>query len=172
MLATGLKPAIGSETAMAQQLWLLRHGDAEPHAARHDADRRLTAKGEKQARIAGQAMAKLGLQFAAVFTSPRVRARDTARLAAKPLKADPRVHQALSAGFDADEARALLASQGDNAKVLVVGHEPDFSQTVFDLTGGRIDLKKGGLAAVRMDGTRGELFDLLRPKELEQISGG
>ena len=35
---------------MAQQLWLLRHGDAEPHGARHDADRRLTAKGEKQAR--------------------------------------------------------------------------------------------------------------------------
>jgi phosphohistidine phosphatase len=52
----------------------------------------------------------------------------------------------------------------------VVGHEPDFSQTVHDLTGGRIDLKKGGLAAVRVDGTRGELFDLLRPKELEEIT--
>jgi phosphohistidine phosphatase len=157
---------------MAQQLWLLRHGDAEPHGVRHDADRRLTAKGEKQARLAGQAMARLGLEFAAVFTSPRVRARDTARLAAKPLKADPMVHQALSAGFDAAEARALLAAQGDDARILVIGHEPDFSQTVFDLTGGRIDLKKGGLAGVRVDGTRGELIDLLRPRELEEITGG
>ena len=155
---------------MAQQLWLLRHGDAEPHGARQDADRRLTAKGEKQARVAGEAMAKLGLEFAAVYTSPRVRARDTARLAAKPLKADPMVHQPLTAGFDAEDARALLAAQGDDARVLVVGHEPDFSQTVHDLTGGRIDLKKGGLAAVRLEGARGELFDLLRPKELEVIS--
>jgi phosphohistidine phosphatase len=137
---------------MAQQLWLLRHGDAEPHGTRHDADRRLTAKGEKQARAAGEALVKLGLEFAAVYTSPRVRARDTARLAA-------------------DEARALLAGQGDGARVLVVGHEPDFSQTVYDLTGGRIDLKKGGIAAVRMDGTRGELIDLLRPKEIEEITG-
>src|SRR5919197_2060968 len=115
-------------------------------------------------------MAQLGLEFAAVYTSPPVRARNPAGLAAKPLKADPRVHQALSAGFDAEEARALLAAQGDSARVLVVGHEPDFSQTVHDLTGARIDLKKGGLAAVRLDGTRGELFALLRPKELEEIS--
>jgi phosphohistidine phosphatase len=156
---------------MAQQLWLLRHGDAESHGSRHDADRRLTAKGQKQARVAGQAMARLGLQFAAVFTSPRVRARDSARLAAKELDADPLVHQPLSAGFDADEARALLAGFGDDARILVVGHEPDFSQTVFDLTGGQVDLKKGGLAAVRLDGTSGELFDLLRPKELEEIAG-
>jgi phosphohistidine phosphatase len=155
---------------MAQQLWLLRHGDAEPHGSRHDADRKLTDKGQKQARVAGEALARLGLQFAAVLTSPRVRARDTARLAAKALKADPMVHQPLSAGFDVAEARAVLAGYGDDARVLIVGHEPDFSQTVHDLTGGRIDLKKGGVAGVRVDGTRGELIDLLRPKELEEIA--
>jgi phosphohistidine phosphatase len=154
---------------MAQQLWLLRHGDAEPHGARHDADRRLTAKGEKQARMAGEALARLGLEFAAVYTSPRVRARDTAHLAAEALKADPLIHQPLSAGFDADEARALLAAAGDGARILLVGHEPDFSQTVHDLTGARIDLKKGGLAGVRVDGSAAELIDLLRPKELEEI---
>jgi phosphohistidine phosphatase len=154
---------------MAQQLWLLRHGDAEPHEARHDADRRLTAKGEKQARMAGVALARLGLEFAAVYTSPRVRARDTAHLAAEALKADPVIHQPLSAGFDADEARALLAAAGDGARVLLVGHEPDFSQTVHDLTGARIDLKKGGIAGVRVDGSAAELIDLLRPREVEEI---
>ena len=53
--------------------------------------------------------------------------------------------------------------------MLVVGHEPDFSQVVHDLTGARIDFKKGGIAAVRLDGTRGELIVLLRPRELEPI---
>ena len=154
---------------MAQQLWLIRHGDAEPHGARHDADRRLTAKGEKQARMAGEALARLGLEFAADYTSPRVRARDTAHLAAEALKADPVIHQPLSAGFDADEARALLAAAGDGARVLLVGHEPDFSQTVHDLTGARIDLKKGGIAGVRVDGSAAELIDLLRPREVEEI---
>jgi phosphohistidine phosphatase len=156
---------------MAQQLWLLRHGDAEPHGVRHDADRRLTEKGERQARMAGKALARLGLQFVAVYTSPRVRARDTARLAAEELETDPLVHQPLSAGFDADEALTLLAAHGEDARVLLVGHEPDFSQVVHDLTGGRIDLKKGGIAAVRVDGRSGEQIDLLRPKEIEEIAG-
>ena len=53
--------------------------------------------------------------------------------------------------------------------MLVVGHEPDFSQVVYDLTGGRVDFKKGGIAAVRLDSTRGELIALLRPRELERI---
>ena len=155
---------------MAQQLWLLRHGDAEPHGVRHDNDRRLTEKGERQGRMAGKALAKLGVNFAAVFTSPRVRARDTARLACEEIGADPLVHQPLSAGFDVEEALALLAGYGEDARLLLVGHEPDFSQVVFDLTGGRIDLKKGGIAAVRVDGRQGEQFDLLRPKEIEEIA--
>jgi phosphohistidine phosphatase len=40
---------------------------------------------------------------------------------------------------------------------------------VHDLTGARIDMKKGGVAGVRMDGTRGELIVLLRPRELDRI---
>ena len=41
-------------------IWLLRHGDAEAEAA-DDAARRLTAKGERQARAAGAALAALGV---------------------------------------------------------------------------------------------------------------
>jgi phosphohistidine phosphatase len=42
---------------------------------------------------------------------------------------------------------------------------------VHDLTGARVDLKKGGVAAVRLDGTHsGELLVLLRPRELEAIA--
>ena len=63
----------------------------------------------------------------------------------------------------------LLQPHDDGSCVLVVGHEPDFSQVVHDLTGARIALKKGGLAAVRLRGSRGELSVLLRPRELDRI---
>ena len=154
---------------MAQQLWLLRHGDAEPHDTRPDPDRQLTPRGERQAIAAGRALRALGVEFAAAFTSPRVRAAETARLACESLGIEPVVHEPLSGGFDVDDARALLAGHDPNARVLVVGHEPDFSQVVLDLVGGRIDLKKGGVAAVRLDGSRAELIVLLRPREVESL---
>ena len=54
--------------------------------------------------------------------------------------------------------------------MLVVGHEPSFSQVVHDLTGGRVDFKKGAVVAVRVDGGRGELIVMLRPRELESLA--
>src|SRR4051794_18952319 len=155
---------------MAQQLWLLRHGEAEPHEARADADRRLTPRGERQARAAGAALAALNAEFDAVYASPRVRALDTARLACESLGVEPSVEDSLSGGFAVADARALLNAHDADARVLVVGHEPDFSQVVHDLTGGRVDFKKGGVAAVRL-GTSPELMVLLRPRELESIAG-
>ena len=156
---------------MAQQLWLLRHGEAEPHDARPDDERRLTDRGRAQSRAAGAALAALKVEIHLAFMSPKVRARDTALLACETLGIQPVEHAALAAGFDADEALALLAAAGVDQRVLAVGHEPDFSQVVFDLGGGRIDMKKGGIAALRLDGTRGELIVLLRPREIDRISG-
>ena len=57
---------------MAEQLWILRHGEAEPHDARPDPQRRLTERGEGQSRAAGRALAALELTFQLVATSPRV----------------------------------------------------------------------------------------------------
>jgi phosphohistidine phosphatase len=154
---------------MARQVWLLRHGEAEPHDAKDDAARELTERGRDQARAAGRALAALGVHIDFAFTSPKVRARDTAILACEALGCDPIEHEPLAGGFDRDDVLELLAIAGDDRRVLVVGHEPDFSQVVHDLTGGRIALKKGGLAAVRWDGTRGELMVLLRPREFDRI---
>ena len=39
---------------------------------------------------------------------------------------------------------------GDDKRVLFVGHNPDFEQVVHDLTGGAVEMKKGGVAGVRM----------------------
>ena len=156
---------------MPRELWLLRHGDAEPGDEVPDHQRRLTQKGERQAAVAGRALARLGLDFALALTSPRVRAADTARLACRELGLEPVEHEPLSGGFDADEARALLGGQPGEAQVLAVGHEPDFSQVVHDLTGGRVDLKKGGVAGLKVRSGAGELLVLMRPAELEALAG-
>ncbi len=154
---------------MAQQLWFLRHGEAEPHGARPDSDRELTDRGREQSRTAGRALAELGVAVNLALASPKARALQTAQLACAALGVEPVEHAALAEGFDAKEARALLGAAGADQCVLVVGHEPDFSRVVHDLTGARIDLKKGGVAAVRMDGRGGELVALLRPRELGRI---
>jgi phosphohistidine phosphatase len=65
-------------------IYLLRHGDAEPGDG-DDAARRLTGKGERQAKAAGKALAALGVSVDACLSSPKTRALDTARLAAEPL---------------------------------------------------------------------------------------
>ncbi len=154
---------------MALQLWFLRHGEAEPHDARPDHDRRLTERGEEQSRAAGRALAALELEFQLVLTSPKVRALDTARLACEALGAEPAVHEPLAEGFDLDDALALAAEAGDARRVLLVGHNPDLEDVVRGLTGGTIDLKKGGVAGVRMQDGHGELIVLLRPRELVRI---
>jgi phosphohistidine phosphatase len=155
---------------MAAQLWFLRHGEAEPHGARPDADRRLTDRGEAQARAAGAALAALGIPLAHVLASPKVRARDTAALAATAGGLpEPSLHAEL-VGLDRAAALAFAALGGEDGHVLLVGHEPDFSQVVHDLTGSRADVKKGGVVGVRL-GTPGELLVLLRPRELAAIAG-
>jgi phosphohistidine phosphatase len=156
---------------MANQLWLLRHGEAEPHDAKPDFDRELTERGRDQSRSAGRALSALELTFQAVYTSPKVRARDTALLACEALGEEPIVTPVLAEAFSVADARDLLLGVEPDGRILVVGHNPDFAQVVHDLTGARVDFKKGGVAGVRLDGTRGELIALLRPRELDRITG-
>jgi phosphohistidine phosphatase len=155
---------------VAPQLWLLRHGEAVPHDSKPDPERELTARGERQSSAAGAALARLGVEFAAIYSSPKVRALHTAKLAAESLNVEPEIEDVLTDDFEVEDAIELLARHDADARVLVVGHEPSFSQVVYDLTGGRIDFKKGGIAAVRMKGRQGELVVLLRPRELESLA--
>jgi phosphohistidine phosphatase len=154
---------------MALQLWLLRHGEAVPHDAKPDDERELTERGRDQSRAAGRSLSALEVEVHLCFTSPKVRARETAELACAELGVEPMVHEPLAGDFDGRDALELLSAAEGDQRVLIVGHEPDFSQVVHDLSGARIDLKKGGVAGLRMDGSRGELIVLLRPRELDRI---
>jgi phosphohistidine phosphatase len=153
-----------------QQLWLLRHGEAVPHESKPDFERELTPRGERQSAAAGEALARLGLEFTACYTSPLVRAAETADLACKALNVTPEHRDAVGKGFDVGVVRELLAEHDDGEKILVVGHNPSFEQVVLDLTGARVDFKKGGVAAIRVSAGRGDLLALLRPRELESLA--
>ena len=152
---------------MAQQLWMLRHGEAVPHGSKPDAERELTPRGRRQSDAAGAALAALNEEFAACYTSPKVRARETAELACAHLSIEPIIEESLANGFSRVDALALLEAHDADAHVLIVGHEPTFSQVVYDFTGGRVDFKKGGVAALRASG---DLLVLTRPKELEALA--
>lgn len=143
-------------------IYLLRHGEAEEDHG-DDAARRLTAKGERQARAAGNALVSMEARIEACLTSPKVRAADTARLACEALSLKPETAHELRGGlFD---SLSLVAGRGN---VLLVGHEPDFSNEIARLTGARAKLRKGGLALV--EGST--LLALLRPRDLAALAEG
>ena len=143
-------------------IWLLRHGDAEDGGGKADADRELTEKGEQQSVYAGRALKRVGVELDVCLTSPKLRAKRTAELACDVLGAEVEVDERLAGGdFDPLE---LAAGRGE---VLLVGHEPDFSGAVAMVTGSRVKMKKGGIAAIDDHA----LHVLLRPKDLKAIAG-
>jgi phosphohistidine phosphatase len=143
-------------------IWLLRHGDAEAGESKPDADRDLTEKGERQSRNAGKALKALGVPLDVCLTSPKLRAKRTAELACAELGVPVEEDDRLGGGdFDPLE---LAAGRGE---VMLVGHEPDFSSAVALVTGSRVKMKKGGIAAIDDH----LLHALLRPKDLKQTAG-
>jgi len=141
-------------------IWLLRHADAENGTP--DEQRPLSAKGERQAQATGEALALLDLGLQACVSSPKLRAVQTARPVCEALGLTPVEDPRLEGGpFDAG---AIACEHGE--RVLLVGHDPDFSAAVHKLTGAQVRLPKGAIAAV----DRGELKALLRPSELQALA--
>lgn len=158
------------------KLFFLRHGIAEDQSPTgRDADRRLTAEGVMEMEAVAAGMAALGLRFDVIHTSPRVRARHTAEIAAAALglSAQVTLAPALSYGCGLAELRELLASVDGKARVLLVGHQPDLSLNVGALIGGgRVQMKKASLACVdvsHIEPGRGELRWLLHAEHLRKI---
>jgi phosphohistidine phosphatase SixA len=71
----------------------------------------------------------------------------------------------LRPGFDAVQLRKMLKNFSGKS-LMVVGHEPDFTRTIFQLTGGKTKLSKTGVALVELeaDSMKGELRWLVPPK--------
>jgi hypothetical protein len=135
-----------------RQLWFLRKA-SPPHDARPDDVRRSPSAVAKPV-APRPPLARDGGRLPEGLHDPKL--RPPTPLAAARSSGSAVTHDPQRSGFD---RLALLARlhgpSGEDQRVLVVGHEPDFSQVVHDLTGARIDMKKGGVAGVRIDGSRG-----------------
>jgi phosphohistidine phosphatase len=141
---------------VALRLYFLRHGKAMSRAEWHEDDglRPLTPEGEGEVQLVGSRLAGMGLQPGLIVSSPLARARRTAELVAEALgmSEDLVLDQRLAPGFDRAALSAVIADRGPVGSLMVVGHEPDFSDTIGELTGGRVVCKKAGLARVDVDG--------------------
>jgi phosphohistidine phosphatase len=151
------------------ELILLRHGKAEDTNRDNDFARVLVEKGYKQARRAAQLLKATENLPDVVLTSPLVRACQTAVQFCKTAKlSDPVVQDWIACGMTPETAIEQLAGFKEFNRVMIVGHEPDFSglvESVLGVSGGAIDFKKGAIACLTITPpkTRGTLHYLIPP---------
>jgi phosphohistidine phosphatase len=154
------------------QLYFLRHGVADwpDWDPARDDERPLTDTGVTRMKAEAKKIRRLDLGLKAILTSPLVRARQTAEAVAERIELKAVEEPALAPGFNGQRLQEILKRYPDAGALLLVGHEPDFSRTIAQLIGGgRIAMKKGGLARVDLESTdppKGQLVWLLAPKTL------
>jgi phosphohistidine phosphatase len=148
------------------ELYFLRHGEADwPEWKKSDDERPLTKRGKREMRDVAKFLDRLKVRPNLIVTSPLPRAAQTAEIAADYLKAKLRKDELLAPGFGASKLRTVLKRH--RARVLMlVGHEPDFTQVISELTGASLKLSKGGVALLDVDpeSEEGKLLWLFPPK--------
>ena len=160
-------------------VYLLRHGDAEGHAASGgDAARALTAEGSDKLERAARAWKRVVGPVDRLFVSPLLRAQQTAAIFRRALaeRAEVETEPALLPSADPLLALDLLHAgcSGGSEGVACVGHEPHLGRLLGLLLTGSdraIPLRKGMLAMVEIDSAAsmlGRLVAILSQK----VAGG
>ena len=150
-------------------LFFLRHGQAGDRETWQgpDEERPLTDEGRAEIEAVATFLAHRALRLDAVVSSPLVRARQTAEIVAVRLAMTLDIDDLLAPGLDVKRLWRLVRLHPGARRILLVGHEPDFSATIQEVIGGgTVTMKKGGLARVRLadQGTpRGSLLWLAPP---------
>jgi phosphohistidine phosphatase len=151
---------------LTMQLYFLRHGEADwPNWTKPDDERPLTDFGKKEVRQVAKFLNRLKVKPDLIVTSPLPRALQTAEVAAEQLKTKLRQDEALEPGFGISELRTVLKRHRSQV-LMLVGHEPDFSNVISALTGASLKLSKAGVALVNIDpeAEKGRLLWLFPPK--------
>ncbi len=134
---------------------LLRHGKSDwASDTGNDRDRPLAKRGQRAARSMGEFLARTALVPDAAITSPAVRAHTTVELAMKAGGWDcpVRVSEALYGEGPYAVLDEIARQPDEAARVLLVGHEPTWSETVGLLVGGgRHRVPTGALVGIDLD---------------------
>ena len=137
------------------ELYLIRHGIAEERgeAWPDDAKRPLTEAGIDRVRKSARGLARLGVAFDVILTSPLVRTRQTADAVASAFTVRPHIVavDSLAPGGTYQAVLADLEKQTRRSRIALVGHEPGIGELASRLSGSRhpLEFKKG--AACRID---------------------
>lgn len=139
------------------EICFFRHGIAVPRedpGVASDSERPLTDEGIRKTRAAADGLRRLDTGFDRIFTSPWLRAAQTASILAEVLELPaPQELPELAGDRTTRELLDALAHQV-GTRTLLVGHEPLLSATVVQVLGGNwaLDLKKSGACAIQVDG--------------------
>jgi phosphohistidine phosphatase len=155
-------------------LHLLRHahaGDADAWAG-SDASRPLTDKGRTQAERLATFLADRGFSADLVVTSPKDRAHQTAEIVADILSAPVAIDERLGDVLDLAAVEAILGEHDPASSLVLVGHDPDFSDLVSTLCGSvGVPMRKGAFARIEVErplrAGRGTLRWLIPPDLLK-----
>ena len=169
-------------------LYLMRHGIAVPRegdAGMPDAERALTEEGVRKTEEVVEGLVRLGISCEWIMTSPLLRARQTAEIAAKALNLGDHIEEwpeLGAAGSNEALLRRLQTTEQDKRfeGVLLVGHEPQLSElTSLFLSGRRdlsIDFKKAGVCCLQVGDAlkwgNSTLQWFLPPKHLRLLGQG
>lgn len=163
------------------ELLIMRHAKSDWGVGlSSDRERPLSRRGTKAAKRMGRFLTKTGCAPEIVLSSPAVRAQTTAELAAQAGKWKTQVEivRPFYGGAWSDVVDGVLARTSTEDRVLVVGHEPTWSDLVSVLTeGGHVGMPTAAVACVSVIGSSwsklgpgcGELQWLMTPRLLKPI---
>jgi len=91
----------------------------------------------------------MGFKPAAVITSPKLRASQTAEIVADRLGLSVAVDEDLAGPLSLSTIEGILDRAGGPESAVLVGHDPDFSEILAELIGSEnVPMKKGALARI------------------------
>ncbi|MEO7319600.1 MAG: phosphohistidine phosphatase SixA [Chthoniobacteraceae bacterium] len=136
---------------MNMELYFLRHADADTIAETDDA-RPISEKGEGQCKKVARFCESHGLTRMRVLSSPVLRAKQTAEIVVAHLGLELEIAPWLACGMRPSVATRHLEEYADEATVMIVGHEPDFSGLAAFLlgmsSGEQIEIRKASLTGM------------------------
>ena len=144
-------------------LVLWRHAEAEP--GEPDEGRKLTPKGEKQAKRVADWLHNRLPDTAKILSSPAKRAQQTAQALAEASHRKFKILEALAPDATVDEILDAVGWTAGKGTLVVVGHQPTLGRVASRLlAGGERDwpLKKGAVVWISHRGSNGSAEPILR----------
>ncbi len=164
------------------RIYLLRHGEALSRAdpaISSDAARPLVDEGIKRTKQSAEGLKKLDIELDAAFTSPWLRAQQTAKIACDVLEIGERLYEMdeLAGDRSVEEVMNALVKKQALKNVMLVGHNPLLSDLAAYLlchsTSMQLDLKKSGVCAVEVERVPpkvpGTLLWMMTSKQLRML---